>query len=417
MLSLVTPSAAVPFAASMFVNDNASLGVISLVAGIACAFDAYNMQHHLRAKNIFDVATQTKLMHVVHLLDGLREISRTIKRYPLLAEAMPALRTIEQTIAGIAQSSHDAKKLLDLLGTSTFRGSASQLSYNGRVIAAYQLMIEQRDQFVVLMHALGEIDAQMSVARLYKEFADERVHFCFPTYNTADAKPSLTLQQAWNPVLSRTKAVANNAQLGGDATRNIIITGPNAGGKSTYMKSVVLCAICAQSIGIAPAQQMTFTPFGKIRTYLNITDDLAAGHSHFKAGVIRARELLETVQALKDGELCLTVVDEVFNGTTFTEGQAAAYSFLKLIGSFGANVMITSTHFPAICDMAESMGSFTNFRVTVNSKPGEKLSYPYTIEQGVSPQVITLQILEEEGFGPEFLADAQECLNRLAKTD
>lgn len=416
MLSLVTPSATVPFAASLFVKQDFPIALVSAIAGVACAFDAYNMRNHLKAKSVFDMATQTKLLHVARLVDAAKVLGATVGRREALAKALPGLAAIEENIAALAKQSHDFKKLLDHLAKDTFRGHATMLSYTGRVIAAYQLMLEQRDQFVYVLKAIGELDAYLSVARLYKEFETERVRFCFPTY-LEDAAPSLALTETWNPVIDRSKVVANAANLGGNATRNLIITGPNAGGKSTYMKSVVLSAICAQTIGIAPARTMALTPFANIRTYLNITDDLAAGNSHFKAGVIRARQLLDSVQALQPGQLSLTVIDEVFNGTTFTEGQAAAYSFTKLMGSYGANLMITSTHFPAIADLSDDLGDFANARVSVTNKPGEKLCYPYTIEPGVSPQVITLQVLAEEGFGEDFLHDAQTCLSRLVKSD
>ena len=393
--------------------------IVALVgsgAAVMCALDAYNMRNQIKSKTVFDMAIQTKLLHVARLLDAAKVLCATVRRHDALTQALPELAGLDGAIDGIKNISHDFKKLLDHLKKDTFHGKATITSYTGRVIAAYQLMLEQRDRFVFLLKALGELDAHLSVARLCKEFEGERVRFCFPTYLEGDA-PSLALSDTWNPVIDRKKVVANSCHLGGDATRNLIITGPNAGGKSTYMKSVALSAICAQTIGLAPARTMTFTPFSKIRTYLNIIDDLAAGNSYFKAGVIRARQLLDTVQDLKPGQRSLSIIDEVFNGTTFTEGQAAAYSYTKLMGSFCGNLMLTSTHFPAIADLTYDMGDFANARVTVTNKPGEKLCYPYTIEPGISPQVITLQVLAEEGFGEDFLNDAQTCLSRLVKSE
>ena len=415
-LSLIAPVVTVPYVLKSYIKQKWPIALLSSIAGVMCAFDAYNMRNQLKAKSVFDMAIQTKLLHVARLLDAAKVLCATVRRHDALTQALPELAGLDATIEALKNSSHDFKKLLDHLATDTFHGHATITSYTGRVIAAYQLMLEQRDQFVFVLKALGELDAYLSVARLYKEFQNERVRFCFPTYVEGDA-PSLSLSDTWNPVIDRKKVVANSCHLGGDATRNLIITGPNAGGKSTYMKSVALSAICAQTIGIAPARAMTFTPFSKIRTYLNITDDLAAGNSYFKAGVIRARQLLDTVQALEPTQRSLSVIDEVFNGTTFTEGQAAAYSYTKLMGSFSGNLMLTSTHFPAITDLTEDMGDFTNARVQVTNKPGEKLVYPYTIEPGVSPQVITLQVLAEEGFGEEFLSDAQTCLSRLVKSE
>lgn len=210
------------------------------------------------------------------------------------------------------------------------------------------------------------------------------------------------------------RVVTNTIEIGTDQhhARNVIITGPNAGGKSTIMKALVLNIIFAQSLGIAPATSFTFTPYTKIITYLNITDDIAAGNSLFKAGALRARELISTIDNLKQSEYALVAVDEVFNGTTYREGQAAAYTFIKLLGAHEHVVCLTPTHFPFVSNLEQETEFFANYKVSVIEHTGENIKYPYTLERGKSDQIITFKILQEEGFGDEFLAEAQMILDR-----
>jgi len=170
--------------------------------------------------------------------------------------------------------------------------------------------------------------------------------------------------------------------------------------------------ILAQSIGIAPAKKLSFTPFSKIVAYLNITDDIAAGNSHFKAGVLRARDVLMTVRNERTKGRCLTNVDELFNGTPHKEAQAAGYSFLKLLGAENHNLCIATTHFPRVPELERETENFTNYKVSVGyDRSSGKIAYPYKLERGIADQVITFQILQEEGFDDEFLQEAQRVLN------
>ena len=99
-----------------------------------------------------------------------------------------------------------------------------------------------------------------------------------------------------------------------DKPNNILITGPNASGKSTFIKSVVLGVLMAQTISIAPTSEMQLTPFKLLNTYLNIPD--AKGReSLFEAEMYRARDHINMVYKLShdDKEFSLVVMDEIFN--------------------------------------------------------------------------------------------------------
>ena len=215
----------------------------------------------------------------------------------------------------------------------------------------------------------------------------------------------------FHPCLDIEKAVANSINIHG---KNIVITGPNAGGKSTIMKGLVISIIMAQALGIAPASSMKFTPFSKIITYMNITDDIAAGNSHFKAGVMRARDVLREVGGVKDGQHAIAVVDEIFNGTTFKEGQAAAFSFINELGQAQRNIVITTTHFPMMANLAQTNDKFLNYKVYVNYDQNGKIIYTYKLEPGVSDQIVTLKILREEGFADRFIDNAETVLESQA---
>ena len=229
----------------------------------------------------------------------------------------------------------------------------------------------------------------------------------------------MQIKNFWNPFINPDNVVASSLDLGSTygEQRSIIVTGANAGGKSTISKALVLSIILAQSLGIAPAEELTFTPFTKIITYLNITDDIAEGNSLFIAGVKRGRELSETIKNLniEKNEYALSIADEMFGGTPPDVGQAAAYSLIKQIGKHPNNILVTTTHFPIIPSLEEETGLFTNYKVDVEINENGEIYYPYLLSKGTAEKVITFDILESEGFSDDFLLEAQRILEVNAK--
>jgi ABC-type multidrug transport system fused ATPase/permease subunit len=384
----------------------------SVLCGYNYAKHTYYEIRNLDESRVMYEMFHKKISLLAKYLSHLKEMANFVKEHPVLTDSMPAVKKFTQSIKNLKTKNDDFGKLIELLETSTFKGEYSWLSYFSRVLVAYKLMLEQKENFVPAMLAVGELDAQLTIAKLYKEFEKKPVKFCFPKYLTcddSDGKPAIKATKFWNPFLDPKKAVPNSIEIGHKfgTPQGVVITGPNAAGKSTITKAIILSVILGQSLGIAPANSLTFTPASKIMTYLNITDDIASGNSHFQAGVIRARELLEASKNLNPGEFGLFALDEAFNGTTFDEGQVAAFTLIKKLGQNRMGICVTNTHFPMISTLEEKTGLFKNYKVSVIDEPGKNIIYTFTLEEGISRQNVALKILKEEGFGDEFIDEAQ----------
>ncbi len=195
--------------------------------------------------------------------------------------------------------------------------------------------------------------------------------------------------------------------MGGTAPGSGIITGPNAGGKSTIIKAVATSLILAQSIGIAPAKECKLTPFALIKTYLNVPDDIGSGQSLFKAQVKRIGELVEAVETAGEHEFCFLAVDELFNGTSKAEGETLAYSVGHYLAQFPNASVLFATHFPLLTTLADENKSCANYKVTVDKTPEGKIAFPFTLEPGISDQHIALAIVREEGFNESIIKTAE----------
>jgi hypothetical protein len=360
-----------------------------------------------------------RIAYLAKYLNNLKEMEKFIAQHPTLASKMPALQNFSQTLNNLEKSNNDFGYLIKLLQTNTFKGEYAWWEFFSRVMVANKLMHEQKEHFVNVMLAVGELDAQLTIAKLYKEFQNKRVTFCFPDFIENSKNPMLKADDIWCPFVDPNEVVPTSARIGCENTpQNIIITGPNKGGKSTITRALIFGFILGQTLGIAPAKALAFTPASTIMTYLNVVDDFSGGKSgkgvsHFEACVIRALQILEASKKLKPNEFGLFAVDEAFEGTSHKEAQACAFTLVEELGKNPSVMCITNTHFQLITELENKYPNlFRNFKVSVIDVQGQKIVYPYKLELGISHQNVALKILQEEGFGEEFVKRAQEMVEQ-----
>lgn len=399
------------FLSSKYPDNKKLEGFSNIVTGPIGGVDVLYVPDQLRNESAFKKGLQTKLIAAAQYIDSLKQLGRITQDNPILQQEFPAVTTLTKDLKELSEKSSEIKQLLGLLETSTFKGEPRLISLYGRMYVAYKLLTNMKHKFVPFMITAGELDAYLSSAKLIKKFKYENIDFCFPEYITNASKPFVKGEQFWNPTVDPTKVVPSSLTIGGDFKQNVIVTGPNAGGKSTVVKGLIINIIMAQSLGIAAAKTFTLTPFSNIMTYLNITDDIAAGNSHFKAGVLRAKELIKVVEKQTGNNFSFTAVDELFDGTSSEEAQAAAYSLIDQLGNYPNNICATITHFPKVTLLEQHTNNFTNYRVTVQKDASGRIVYPYKLEKGISEQSIALDILKQEGFSATFLNKAQQILN------
>lgn len=355
---------------------------------------------------------QKKLIVVAQFFKALCDVREIFATHPEFLEKCPPAQALNDHLTHLENTSH-IQQLLNLLKTKTFTGEASIFSYHGKVLAAYRLMHDLKKEFEPLLLTLGELDAYLSCATLYKEFQNQRVTFCFAHY-CQTALPTLELFDFWNPLIDSSRVIANNLSMGGENHRNnVIITGPNAGGKSALIKGVVINLILTQSIGLAAATRATITPFYSIATYLNIADDIASGNSLFKAQVLRAQEMIILAETTPAGQFSFIALDEMFNGTSAKESKAAALSVIQHLGAIPNCMCIAATHFPLLTTLEATTKSFANYKVSVTVDPLQGIYYPFKLEQGSSQQHIALDILKQEGFDTAIINNAASMLTSM----
>jgi DNA mismatch repair ATPase MutS len=332
-----------------------------------------------------------------------RDLAQTLVAHRQALAILPELE--ENTLSNLSEK--DSKQILKVL-----QGLESSWFKAGHAAAAF----ERRDEllkknFNDSYKFLGLIDAYTSIATLMRENQDnQNGRYCFVDYITKADKPVINLKGFWHPMLNPEKVVTNDINLGSETPSNGIITGPNAGGKSTCLRGVCLSVLFASTLGIAPATQATITPFHNIATYLNVADS-EGKESLFQAEMRRAQSLLNSIKALAPNQFSFVAMDELLTGTNPKEAVAGVRGIAERLGSFANSSVLLTTHFVELTLLEKETNDFTNFKVTVDKVNG-KFKFPYKLELGITDQAIALELLAESGFDNEILQTAYAYMNR-----
>lgn len=380
----------------------------SLLAGLYAGIFFKDLFDWTRDNFSLELFLQKKLIITTDFFRTLGSLKRLLHQHPEFLQLCPAAQKIIYVLDDV-KSNAKVAKLFKLLNSNTFKGTASIFSHQGKVLAAYRLMHELKEHFEPIFPLLGELEAYLSCATLYNEFAHQRVTFCFVDFKE-EKTPFIQFIEFWNPLIDYSSVVPNDLQMGGNQRRNGIITGPNAGGKSALIKGIVINLVLAQTIGLAPAKNATLTPFYSIATYLNIVDDIATGNSLFKAQVLRAQEMLTLAQTTPPDKFSFIALDEMFNGTSAKESKAAAYSVAQHLGEIPNCMSLIATHFPLLTFLEKNSSAFTNYKVSVELDSDHGIHYPFKVEKGISKQHIALDILKQEGFDSIIIENAAQFL-------
>lgn len=343
---------------------------------------------------------QERLIGMATYLTSLKELVYTLGKDKTVGPLLPTLKKISQQLQRDESGSDGFNKLNRLLSKRTFsEGNPSGFSSPGRIVNAYREIIKKdvREEYAQALNLLGQLDVYVALANKIKAHHGMNAEFCFAEFIENSDKPVIKADNFWNPFVDPTMVVGNDVSLNTGQERDIILTGPNTGGKSTIMKALMFSVLLAQTFGIAPAKSLEITPFTKLLTYLNIADDTGAGVSLFKAEVNQAKAIMETVRALKPNEFVFLITDEMFTGTSPDKGEELSFNFAKQLAALQNCIFIQATHFRKLTELpALTKGICKNYYTGVIIEGGKVVKYTYKLVPGISPISTADQIAKEE---------------------
>jgi len=193
--------------------------------------------------------------------------------------------------------------------------------------------------------------------------------------------------------------------------KKIIITGPNAAGKTTVIKSILLNIILSQQIGYGYYENAEITPYDYLHCYLNIPDT-SGRDSLFQAESRRCKEILDCLEKEKDKKhFC--IFDELYSGTNPYEAVASAYGYIDHISNMKNVDLMLTTHYIQLCKNLKTNKNVKNYHMEVNVKSDYNVEYMYKYKKGISKIKGGIKVLYDLEYPESIIEKTKQLLTML----
>ena len=263
------------------------------------------------------------------------------------------------------------------------------------------------------MHILQRAAASIAEIDVLCAFAERAQALNYTTPHLSD-KSIFIIDMGRHPVVEKQveNFVANDVQLGAEYTgkpQMLMITGPNMGGKSTYMRQIALIALLAHCGSCVPATEVHIGIRDQIFTRIGAADDLASGRSTFMV------EMTETANILHNAtEKSLVLMDEVGRGTSTLDGLALAFAITRHLLTKNRSFTLFATHYFELTKLAEEFKHIKNVHLeAVEYK--HRVVFLHKVARGPANQSYGLQVAELAGVPEPVIKAAKKHLIKLEK--
>jgi DNA mismatch repair protein MutS len=368
-------------------------------------------------------------------LDDLRDISRNSKHYIAQIEQRERERTginslkvkfnnvfgfyIEISKSNLQHAPADYERKQTLVGAERFT-TPELKEYETKVLDAEEKIVEiERRLFAELRLAvaaesrrirqsalaLAEIDVLLSFTHL----AALR-NYCRPQFD--DSAQMLEILEGRHPVIeqpeltgSNDRFVPNDLYLDAAKQSILLITGPNMGGKSTYLRQTALIVLMAQMGSFVPATRARLSVVDRIFTRIGASDNLARGRSTFMVEMTETAAILNTATSRS-----LILLDEIGRGTATYDGLAIAWAVVEFIHQNSRSKTLFATHYHELTELEELLDSVKNFHVSVK-ETGGSIVFLRKVSSGAADKSYGIEVAKLAGLPAGVISRAREVLH------
>ncbi|GJL83098.1 MAG: DNA mismatch repair protein MutS [marine bacterium B5-7] len=282
------------------------------------------------------------------------------------------------------------------------------LSANDKALSREKELFEELFNFIdPYLAELTTTARSISELDVFKSYADAALAFDLACPQFTD-KPILDIRGGRHPVVavSAEKTFIPNDLSLDSAKRMLVITGPNMGGKSTFMRQNALIAVLAHTGCFVPADSALLGPIDQIFTRIGASDDLASGRSTFMV------EMTEMAYILRNATPCsLVLVDEIGRGTSTFDGLSLAWACATRLASISAFTLF-STHYFELTQLAEHLGGTRNVHLDA-VEHDNTIVFMYSVLPGPASQSYGIQVARLAGIPSGVINEARDKLAEL----
>jgi DNA mismatch repair protein MutS len=205
--------------------------------------------------------------------------------------------------------------------------------------------------------------------------------------------------------------VPNDLYLDGEGPSLLLLTGPNMGGKSTYLRQAALMAIMAQMGSFVPAERMRYGIVDRVYTRIGASDNVARGRSTFMVEMTETATILNTATARS-----LILLDEMGRGTSTFDGLALAWATVEYLHAHVGARTLFATHYHELTILAEQLAKLKNLRVAVKESP-QGIVFLHAIEDGPANKSYGIDVARLAGLPPKVIQRARQVLKQHERSE
>jgi DNA mismatch repair protein MutS len=282
------------------------------------------------------------------------------------------------------------------------------LSANDRALSREKYLYEQLltyiTPFIPQLQRIAAAIAELDVLATFAERA-ATLNFTAPQFT---GEIQLSISEGRHPVVEAQvdRFTPNDTQLN-HARRMLLITGPNMGGKSTYMRQVAIIALLAHIGSFVPAGQAIIGEIDQIFTRIGASDDLASGRSTFMVEMTEAANILHNAT-----DKSLVLVDEIGRGTSTFDGLALAYAIARHLLEKNRSYTLFATHYFELTRLSEEFLQLANVHLSAIEHQ-HSIVFLHSVEEGAASQSYGLQVAALAGVPTQVIKMAKKQLRVL----
>jgi len=286
---------------------------------------------------------------------------------------------------------------LELLKIDVTSFKITHIAKIGNILKCFYELYDNVEYKNALDYSIDMHYYLINIENLQNNIKKGKLNFCkFTTKKT-------NFSGAYFASLINETPVKNNYCL----DKKIIITGPNAAGKTTILKTTLFNVILSQQIGLGCYKKANINIYRHIHSYINIPDT-SQRDSLFQAEARRCKEILESLLNNRKEERHFCIFDEIYSGTNPSEAIASAYSFLNYISSYKNIDYILTTHYVSLCKLLDKNKHIVNKQMEVIDRKST-----YKLDVGISNIKGGIKVLEDLKYEKEIIDGAKVIIDKI----
>ncbi len=376
-------------------------------------------------------------------LDELRSLSRNSKQYVAAIEERERGRTgigslkvkfnsvfgyyIEITKANLHLAPVDYERKQTLVNAERFT-TPELKEYESKILDAQEKMLElERRLFAELRAAIAAEAkrlrqtslalAEVDVLAAFAHLAAAR-DYVRPEFVRGDSASVMEIKHGRHPVVEQQELsggterfVPNDLFLDSTTHAIVVLTGPNMGGKSTYLRQAALICIMAQMGAFVPARSARLSVVDRIFTRIGASDNLARGRSTFMVEMTETASILNTATPRS-----LILLDEIGRGTATYDGLAIAWACIEYLHANTRARTLFATHYHELTELAGRLSGVQNYRVSVKESGGNVI-FLRKVEPGAADRSYGIDVAKLAGLPVAVIERAREVLHEHESTE